>query len=416
MCLSFQGKCWFWTIFWQWQEAQLVTKWCWSPTTHKHWTSLKSCVDPEGKGETYMCISSMFLLFLIRQCKLRTEKETDFLFFRYLYVRLDGTMSIKKRAKIVERFNSPSVSTKHNVNYILLTTQICGHDHSNRSNLSIYQNPEFIFMLSSKAGGCGLNLIGANRLVMFDPDWNPANDEQAMARVWRDGQKKTCYIYRLLSVSKLRWEDSQKVGCVAGHIIYGFHTFLICLLCALSISVTADRDHRGEDPAEAGSQEGPEQLCGWWGAGRGKALLSGRATRALLPQWGDYQWHPWQVRTHKLNELNTRTPLILFCVLSHTRFSCFCLFLSSSVSGGPGRFHCRRCVNGRQVRPPPEDSDCTCDLSQWQHCSDKRGLRDPVLQASWDAAVSFVFHQRSHEDQRGVVWKQWQPTSTKESY
>jgi len=31
---------------------------------------------------------------------------------------------------------------------------------------------------------------------MFDPDWNPANDEQAMARVWRDGQKKECYIYR----------------------------------------------------------------------------------------------------------------------------------------------------------------------------------------------------------------------------
>lgn len=48
-----------------------------------------------------------------------------------------------------------------------------------------------------------MNLIGANRLVMFDPDWNPANDEQAMARVWRDGQKKMCYIYRLLSVRKL---------------------------------------------------------------------------------------------------------------------------------------------------------------------------------------------------------------------
>lgn len=69
---------------------------------------------------------------------------------------------------------------------------------------SILQSPEFIFMLSSKAGGCGLNLIGANRLVMFDPDWNPANDEQAMARVWRDGQKKTCYIYRLISVSSPR--------------------------------------------------------------------------------------------------------------------------------------------------------------------------------------------------------------------
>ena len=46
-----------------------------------------------------------------------------------------------------------------------------------------------------------MNLIGANRLVMFDPDWNPANDDQAMARIWRDGQKKECFIYRLLSVS-----------------------------------------------------------------------------------------------------------------------------------------------------------------------------------------------------------------------
>jgi hypothetical protein len=39
-----------------------------------------------------------------------------------------------------------------------------------------------IFLLSSKAGGVGLNLIGANRLILFDPDWNPANDLQAMAR------------------------------------------------------------------------------------------------------------------------------------------------------------------------------------------------------------------------------------------
>ena len=37
----------------------------------------------------------------------------------------------------------------------------------------------YILLLSSKAGGCGLNLIGASRLVMYDPDWNPANDAQA---------------------------------------------------------------------------------------------------------------------------------------------------------------------------------------------------------------------------------------------
>ena len=87
---------------------------------------------------------------------------------KYNYVRLDGSMAIKKRMKTVDRFNDPD-------------------------------SGDFIFMLSSKAGGCGLNLIGANRLVMFDPDWNPANDDQAMARVWRDGQKKQVYIYRLIS-------------------------------------------------------------------------------------------------------------------------------------------------------------------------------------------------------------------------
>ena len=57
----------------------------------------------------------------------------------------------------------------------------------------------FVFLLSSKAGGCGLNLIGANRLVLFDPDWNPATDKQAAARVWRDGQKRRVFVYRLLT-------------------------------------------------------------------------------------------------------------------------------------------------------------------------------------------------------------------------
>jgi DNA repair and recombination protein RAD54B len=44
----------------------------------------------------------------------------------------------------------------------------------------------------------GLNLIGASRLILFDVDWNPAVDAQAMARIHRDGQKRPCVIYRLL--------------------------------------------------------------------------------------------------------------------------------------------------------------------------------------------------------------------------
>uniref|UniRef100_UPI00358F4092 uncharacterized protein n=1 Tax=Myxine glutinosa TaxID=7769 RepID=UPI00358F4092 len=76
--------------------------------------------------------------------------------------------------------------------------------------LLVTTSPEFIFMLSSKAGGCGLNLIGANRLIMFDPDWNPANDEQAMARVWHDGQKKTCFVYRLVSTGTIEEKVLQR--------------------------------------------------------------------------------------------------------------------------------------------------------------------------------------------------------------
>lgn len=57
-----------------------------------------------------------------------------------------------------------------------------------------------ILLLSAKAGGVGLNLPGASRLVLFDSDWNPASDMQAMARIWRDGQKRNVYIYRFVQV------------------------------------------------------------------------------------------------------------------------------------------------------------------------------------------------------------------------
>ena len=61
-----------------------------------------------------------------------------------------------------------------------------------------------------RAGGAGLNLIGANRLILFDPSWNPAIDQQAMARVWRDGQKKDVYIYRLLSTGTVEEKIFQR--------------------------------------------------------------------------------------------------------------------------------------------------------------------------------------------------------------
>lgn len=86
----------------------------------------------------------------------------------YKYLRLDGSTPANQRQDLVDRFNRCSPSNS------------------------------FVFLLSAKAGGFGLNLIGASRLVLFDLDWNPATDLQAMARVHRDGQKRPCYIYRLL--------------------------------------------------------------------------------------------------------------------------------------------------------------------------------------------------------------------------
>lgn len=67
-----------------------------------------------------------------------------------------------------------------------------------------------VFLLSAKAGGVGLNLVGASRLVLFDSDWNPATDLQAMSRIWRDGQKKSVFIYRLFSAGTIEEKILQR--------------------------------------------------------------------------------------------------------------------------------------------------------------------------------------------------------------
>ncbi|KAF9071019.1 SNF2 family N-terminal domain-containing protein [Rhodocollybia butyracea] len=65
------------------------------------------------------------------------------------------------------------------------------------------QKTSFIFLLSSKAGGTGINLIGASRLCLIDSDWNPSHDLQAMARCHRDGQKRPVFIYRFLTAGTI---------------------------------------------------------------------------------------------------------------------------------------------------------------------------------------------------------------------
>jgi SNF2 family DNA or RNA helicase len=56
-----------------------------------------------------------------------------------------------------------------------------------------------ILILSTKVGGVGITLTSATRAIIYEPSWNPADDRQAVDRIYRIGQNKPCTIYRFLS-------------------------------------------------------------------------------------------------------------------------------------------------------------------------------------------------------------------------
>ena len=60
-----------------------------------------------------------------------------------------------------------------------------------------------MFLLTTKVGGLGVNLTGADRVVIFDPDWNPSTDVQARERAWRIGQHRHVTIFRLLTAGTI---------------------------------------------------------------------------------------------------------------------------------------------------------------------------------------------------------------------
>ncbi|KAF2133214.1 DNA repair and recombination protein RAD26 [Dothidotthia symphoricarpi CBS 119687] len=87
------------------------------------------------------------------------------------YRRMDGETPIKNRQDLVDEFN---------------------------------KDPDLhVFLLTTKVGGLGVNLTGANRVIIYDPDWNPSTDIQARERSWRLGQKREVEIYRLMSAGTI---------------------------------------------------------------------------------------------------------------------------------------------------------------------------------------------------------------------
>lgn len=84
---------------------------------------------------------------------------------------LDGSMTYEDRAKTVDDFNTDP--------------------------------GQFVFLISTKAGGVGLNITSANKVVVFDPNWNPAYDLQAQDRAYRIGQSRDVEVFRLVSAGTI---------------------------------------------------------------------------------------------------------------------------------------------------------------------------------------------------------------------
>ncbi|GFF36190.1 DNA repair protein rhp26 [Aspergillus lentulus] len=87
------------------------------------------------------------------------------------YRRMDGTTPIQNRQTMVDEFN-------------------------NDPNIHV-------FLLTTKVGGLGVNLTGADRVIIYDPDWNPSTDMQARERAWRLGQKRDVSVYRLMTAGTI---------------------------------------------------------------------------------------------------------------------------------------------------------------------------------------------------------------------
>ncbi|XP_075790784.1 DNA excision repair protein ERCC-6 [Pelodiscus sinensis] len=89
----------------------------------------------------------------------------------YSYLKMDGTTTIASRQPLIMSYNQDT---------------------------SI-----FVFLLTTRVGGIGVNLTGADRVIIYDPDWNPSTDTQARERAWRIGQKKQVTVYRLLTAGTI---------------------------------------------------------------------------------------------------------------------------------------------------------------------------------------------------------------------
>ncbi|KAK3584043.1 hypothetical protein CHS0354_018347 [Potamilus streckersoni] len=112
------------------------------------------------------------VLLFCQMTSLMSIMEDYFLYRGYRYLRLDGTTKSEDRGQLLYLFNQED-------------------------------SPYFIFLLSTRAGGLGLNLQSADTVVIFDSDWNPHQDLQAQDRAHRIGQQNEVRVLRLMTVNSV---------------------------------------------------------------------------------------------------------------------------------------------------------------------------------------------------------------------
>jgi len=116
----------------------------------------------------------------------------DYLNFRnWKYCRIDGSTKIDDRQTAMDVFNADETGGVNGTRYY-------GDDRY------------FVFMLSTRAGGLGINLTSADTCIIFDSDWNPHADSQAMDRCHRMGQTRPVAVYRLLTSNSVDIEMMEK--------------------------------------------------------------------------------------------------------------------------------------------------------------------------------------------------------------
>ncbi|ELA42388.1 uncharacterized protein VICG_00487 [Vittaforma corneae ATCC 50505] len=125
-----------------------------------------------------------------------SEKNRVLLFFqtyKMLQIAKMGISSFRPDFKFIEMSGKTPTSKRSTI------INTFNNDHS-----------YFIFLLTTRVGGLGLNLTGANRIVIYDPDWNPSTDSQAKERIYRYGQKSKVEIYRLVCRDTIEEKIYQK--------------------------------------------------------------------------------------------------------------------------------------------------------------------------------------------------------------